>query len=194
MTRYCRKRLGSAPSSDEGELLVICSCASDYCVVEDYFPPPATPATARLQEDQIMADRAEPEPGTPLTITGETNKDEALKSGQKWDAGKLRFTLLDPTYVWGTIRVLEFGAQKYHVNNWRRGMDFSRPYNALQRHLDAWFNKREELDPETGEHHLDHASCCLMFLRGYAANPCLYSKFDDRQLSFEMPGETERPK
>ena len=38
-----------------------------------------------------------------------------------------------------------------------------RYYDAMQRHIDAWW-QGEQKDPETGEHHLAHAICCGMFL------------------------------
>lgn len=50
------------------------------------------------------------------------------------------------------------------VHNWRKGIAYSRLFDALMRHLWAWWGG-EETDPESGESHLDHAACCLMFLR-----------------------------
>jgi hypothetical protein len=63
--------------------------------------------------------------------------------------------------------VLGFGARKYAAWNWAKGMAWSRPYGALLRHVIAWAGG-EDLDPESGEHHLDHAACELMFMRAYA--------------------------
>lgn len=84
--------------------------------------------------------------------------------GIKHDQGKLQWHLLPLKYLEGTIRVLMFGAKKYTPWNWRKGMPWSQPYNALQRHLQAYI-EGEAIDPESGEHHLDHALCCLIFLR-----------------------------
>jgi hypothetical protein len=62
-------------------------------------------------------------------------------------------------------QVLTFGANKYADHNWRAGdgFDYSRLIGAAYRHLSS-FNDGEDLDPETGYSHVDHAMCCLMFL------------------------------
>jgi len=49
------------------------------------------------------------------------------------------------------------------ANNWRLGMPFGRIYAAAQRHLWAWWDG-EDIDPESGLNHLDHAACNLAFL------------------------------
>ena len=62
------------------------------------------------------------------------------------------------------VKILTFGAAKYAPNNWQlvdNGTD--RYYAALMRHLVAW-RKGELIDPESGESHLSHAACCLVFL------------------------------
>ena len=38
-----------------------------------------------------------------------------------------------------------------------------RYFDALQRHVWSW-KQGEQIDPESGIHHLAHAMCCLMFL------------------------------
>lgn len=81
----------------------------------------------------------------------------------KFDQGKLPLDLVDPEFVEGVAAVLQFGAQKYAAHNWRKGMDWSRLMAATQRHL-AEFAKGFEYDLESGESHLMHAACCLMFL------------------------------
>jgi hypothetical protein len=53
--------------------------------------------------------------------------------------------------------------------------------------LHAWFVEREEIDPESGKHHLDEAACNLMFLRGYAARLNEYEEFDDRETIYMNP-------
>jgi hypothetical protein len=74
---------------------------------------------------------------------------------------------LDEVVDWfGVARVLEFGAQKYAPRNWEKGIAFARVYGAACRHLLAFIGG-EEHDPETGYCHLDHASCCIMFLAAY---------------------------
>jgi hypothetical protein len=84
----------------------------------------------------------------------------------KADGGKPRMDLLPREALIGTAEVLGFGAQKYADHNWRKGFAWSRIYGAALRHLTAWF-AGEDLDPESGLSHLDHAACCVMFLQTY---------------------------
>lgn len=97
----------------------------------------------------------------------------------KFDAGKPMMGLISSKFLVGLAKVLTFGAKKYAAHNWRKGMAFSKAYNALQRHLVA-FNDGEDLDVETGLCHLDHAACELMFLRELWE---LQPKHDDRYKS-----------
>lgn len=61
-------------------------------------------------------------------------------------------------------KVLDFGAKKYTAHNWRLGMDHSRLYDAVLRHVAAHVDG-EDLDPESGLPHIAHATCgCLMLL------------------------------
>lgn len=88
----------------------------------------------------------------------------ATTGGRKFDGGKLEYGLLPPKALEATVDVLTFGAQKYERDNWQKVPDSKRRYfDALQRHLWAW-KQGEQVDPESGRHHLAHALCCLMFL------------------------------
>ena len=84
--------------------------------------------------------------------------------GLKKDAGKPRFSLLPPGTLLEVVEVLTFGAQKYADDNWMHvGGARKRYYDALQRHVEAWW-QGEVRDPETGRSHLAHAVCCALFL------------------------------
>ena len=84
--------------------------------------------------------------------------------GRKFDGGKLEYGLLPPLALEEVVKVLTFGAQKYERDKWQKVSDAKRRYfDALQRHIWAW-KKGEQIDPESGIHHLAHAMCCLMFL------------------------------
>jgi hypothetical protein len=71
-------------------------------------------------------------------------------------------SLLDSSWLLGVARVMTFGAKKYAEHNWKKGISVSRLLDAAARHQAA-FNDGENLDPESGESHLYHASCCLQF-------------------------------
>jgi hypothetical protein len=62
--------------------------------------------------------------------------------------------------------LLTFGAEKYGDDNWTQGAAWSRYFDALLRHLTAWWGG-EDKDEETGRSHLAHAGCCLLFLLAY---------------------------
>lgn len=84
--------------------------------------------------------------------------------GQKFDNQKPRMSLLPKGALNAVIRVLEFGASKYQEDNWMNVPNAkTRYYDAMHRHIDAWW-QGETKDQETGEHHLAHAICCAMFL------------------------------
>lgn len=96
----------------------------------------------------------------------------------KKDAGKLRWDLLPWDAVGTIVGVLNFGATKYHDRSWEAGMDYSRLYASLQRHITAWF-QGEDTDNESGLSHLSHAACCILFLIAYEIRG-QGSKFDNR--------------
>ena len=88
----------------------------------------------------------------------------ATSGGRKFDGNKLEYGLIPPLAMKEMVRVLTFGAQKYERDNWKRVPESKRRYfDALERHIWAW-KMGEQLDPESGIHHLAHAMCCLSFL------------------------------
>lgn len=81
----------------------------------------------------------------------------------KKDDGKLPVSLVAPDFIFGMARVLAFGVKKYKAWNWVQGKAWSRDLEAAQRHLLLWAGG-EDLDPESGESHLFHCACDVMFL------------------------------
>jgi hypothetical protein len=78
--------------------------------------------------------------------------------------GKLRWSLLPLDGVEEIVKVLEHGAKKYSVDNWKyveNGVE--RYWDSLVRHIMAW-KKGEIIDPESGFSHLAHAGCNVLFL------------------------------
>lgn len=86
----------------------------------------------------------------------------------KHDSGKPRIGLFPSEALDGAAAVLTYGATKYPAHNWREagGLAWSRVYDAAMRHMLA-FNRGEDLDPESGLPHIDHALCCMAFLSTY---------------------------
>lgn len=63
-----------------------------------------------------------------------------------------------------SIDINKISSVKQGQDNWMNVPNAkTRYYDAMQRHIDAWW-QGEQKDPETGEHHLAHAICCGMFL------------------------------
>lgn len=96
--------------------------------------------------------------------------------GLKFDADKVRLELIPPELLYAVGSILTFGAKKYEDRNWELGMNWSRPFGALMRHMWCWWGGKQktsvsflfgELDDETGHSHLWHAGCCLAFLIAY---------------------------
>lgn len=87
-----------------------------------------------------------------------------MSGGTKHDIGKPMMGLISGVFLVGLAKVLTFGARKYAAHNWRKGIALSRAYDALQRHMVAFWDG-EDLDQESGLPHLDHAACELMFIR-----------------------------
>lgn len=89
---------------------------------------------------------------------------DSVTVGKKYDLGKPMYSLLPTKALRATVDVLTFGANKYDIDNWKYVPDSRRRYfDAMQRHVWAW-KEGEQIDEESGMHHLAHAMCCLMFL------------------------------
>ena len=64
----------------------------------------------------------------------------------------------------GIVRVLEYGANKYAPDNWKKVPDATESYRgALLRHLTK-LQAGEEFDKESGLRHVDHVATNAMFL------------------------------
>lgn len=83
---------------------------------------------------------------------------EALRFNQ----GKPKWSLVDFKSMEPMIRVLEFGAQKYAPENWKKGLDTTEILESMMRHLAALMDG-EETDPESGVSHMGHIQCNAMF-------------------------------
>lgn len=81
----------------------------------------------------------------------------------KYDHGKSRMDLLSPLWIEGVGHVLGFGARKYAEDNWRLGLSVRRCLGAALRHIFACLIGGNDIDQDSGCHHLLCASCELMF-------------------------------
>lgn len=108
---------------------------------------------------------ADPYLGTALEgVLSETGDETRKRLGLKKDEGKPRWDLLPWAALESVSRVLEFGARKYAPGNWRHVEGWRWRYmRAAVGHLAQWQLGRG-VDPESGESHLAHAACCVLFL------------------------------
>jgi hypothetical protein len=90
-----------------------------------------------------------------------------MTGGTKYDTGKPRYALLPWDAIEEVAKVMTYGAAKYDDRNWERGMSWDRPFSAAMRHLVAFWQKREDLDPESGCYHLASAACNILFLLAF---------------------------
>lgn len=103
----------------------------------------------------------------------------SMTEGRKDDGGKLRYDLLPVDALREVVRVFTFGAGKYEVRNWEKGIRYGRCYAACQRHLNAFW-EGETADQESGIHHLAHAAWNALTLLAYELRGMRV--FDDRPL------------
>jgi hypothetical protein len=85
------------------------------------------------------------------------------KRGLRYNSGKRRWDLLPPDSLAVVADVLTIGSRKYAERNWELGMPFKDAMGSLERHYMAW-KAGEDLDPESGLHHLAHVACNALFL------------------------------
>lgn len=102
-------------------------------------------------------------------------------SGARANRGKPALSLIPLHLLAGVARVFMGGKLKYAEWNWAKAMHWSICFDCLLRHLFKWWYCREELDNESGEHHLDHAIANLLMLRHFQT---AYKEGDDRPPDF----------
>jgi hypothetical protein len=83
--------------------------------------------------------------------------------GERYNTGKLRWSLVSWKALEPMVRVLEFGAEKYSDWNWAKGLKYTEICESMLRHIHA-FIEGEDDDPESKLHHVGHILCNAMFL------------------------------
>tara|TARA_R110000787_G_scaffold24030_5_gene68492 strand:- start:4679 stop:5092 length:414 start_codon:yes stop_codon:yes gene_type:complete len=113
-------------------------------------------------------------------------------AGDRFNTGKLKWSLVSWKALAPMVRVLMFGAHKYTTfkrddginvkgdqiskedskglevvtsgaNNWKKGLKYTELTESLQRHLNAFIDG-EDNDPESKLSHVGHILCNAMFL------------------------------
>ena len=98
----------------------------------------------------------EPQEETRITSsTGGQKGDKLCKIGD-----------IDPGALKTLGEVAGFGAEKYDSYNYLKGFDWSLSFNAMQRHMMAFW-AGEDLDPESGKPHMAHAAWHALVLTAF---------------------------
>ena len=90
------------------------------------------------------------------------------EQAERHNEGKLQWSLVDFDALAPMVQVLEFGAEKYSANNWKKGLPIEKICESLARHLFAVMTKKEYYDPESGLPHVGHILCNAMFLSHFS--------------------------
>jgi hypothetical protein len=87
------------------------------------------------------------------------NEERAVDPNTGGEKGRklAQYSLIPYRPLSEVAKVYGYGAEKYAPQNWRRGYPWSWSLDALFRHIEA-FRSGESEDPESGLHHLAHAS------------------------------------
>jgi hypothetical protein len=98
------------------------------------------------------------------------NENRIIKKEEKKEKEKLRWDLLPWDALESLARVMTLNIQKHGEDSWR---ELKNPcqlhWTAIMRHLIKWW-RGEKIDPETGESHLAHAGCRILFLISVSRN------------------------
>lgn len=106
-------------------------------------------------------------------------------SGDRFNNGKLKWSLVSWKALEPMVEVLMFGAKKYSSWNWTGGLKYTEICESLQRHLNA-FIQGEDDDQESKLSHVGHILCNAMFL----SYMYLFKKdFDDRYIDENIKKE-----
>ena len=85
------------------------------------------------------------------------------KVGDRFNEGKLRWSLVSWKALEPLVRVLMFGAEKYDDHNWKKGLKYTEVCESLQRHMNAFIDGEDD-DQESKLSHVGHILCNAMFL------------------------------
>ena len=87
------------------------------------------------------------------------------KKGDRFNNGKPPVSLVPYAMLEGVARGLDFGAQKYDRDNWRKGLSQYVILDCLLRHAHKLADPDEpDIDTESGLHHADLIACNAAFL------------------------------
>lgn len=84
-------------------------------------------------------------------------------NAKRYNDGKRIWSLVDFDSMEDLVKVLEFGKDKYSIDNWKKGLTYESVMDSLLRHSFAFLNG-EDLDSESKLPHTGHILANAMFL------------------------------
>ena len=93
-----------------------------------------------------------------------------------------RYSLIPISAMDHVARLYAAGAEKYDAHNWRRGYDWSLSYDALMRHLTAFWDG-EDLDPDWGDKNIPHLAAVVFHALALLTYMDEHPELDDRPPS-----------
>lgn len=123
---------------------------------------------------QVPGADAEPPNGVTFdeVVTDELRDDQ----GAHYSSGKPPLALIPRSGTRALAEVFAFGATKYAMHNWRKGILWSELLNSAKRHLDDFIDG-EDNDRESGITHLAHAAWNCFAVIEYLTT---HTELDDR--------------
>ncbi len=124
------------------------------------------------------------------------NKDEDAQMGQetaaRFSKGKVRHDLIPSWPIDEVAKVYTYGTIKYDDDNWRKGLAWKKNViGSMLRHIWKWI-RGEQLDEESGCHHLAMAVWQCFALMEYER--CSVGQDDRNPYDLNLMDEEERDK
>lgn len=146
-------------------------------VTEVHLTPGRKRVIAHLDENLKVTNVYDPDEDHSIFKREEIRVTDPETGGQKGQKAE-QYSLLPVEALATVARVYAYGAEKYSRNNWRLGYEWHLSYDAMQRHLNAFWGG-EDIDPESGLPHLAHAMFHGLTLLTFLSDP-KYKTKDDR--------------
>lgn len=85
------------------------------------------------------------------------------EKAERFNSGKISWSLVDFESLESLVKVLEFGAKKYSRDNWKKGLYTRETIESIMRHVVSLLGG-EYIDKESGLSHIGHIMANAMFL------------------------------
>lgn len=98
-----------------------------------------------------------------FTTREQTLQEHKKQLADRFNEGKIQWSLVDFKSLEPMVKVLEYGAKKYSKDQWKLGLPTLEVCESLLRHTFAFMNG-EDNDSESLLSHIGHIQCNAMFL------------------------------